>query len=346
MIDTLLTLDTEYSADSVECTAAGRLVAVGTYQLMEGEAEQLSSKTNSRKGRLYLYERNQSEFKEVYRAELSAILDMKWQHQPEILTNDSRILAVACAEGRLPVYAFRDCDANGDRRLELVHHEPNQLFGSDVLCLSLDWNRLEQDRLMVSLSDGGLALLRMGETGTFEIEHQWDAHGFEAWITAFDRHDCNVVYSGGDDCKLRLWDIRAGASSVHISKRHLMGVTSIQSHPKREFIFASGSYDENVFVWDRRSMKQPLTEMCPGGGVWRLKWHEQYPDLLLSACMYDAFHVLNASGDGKVEASYREHESLAYGVDWVESTSRVQHTIASCSFYDHAFKLWNVTLNE
>lgn len=56
----------------------------------------------------------------------------------------------------------------------------------------------------------------------------WQAHDFEPWITAWDRWDTNVLYTGhnpahglwhihfdiyflgGDDCNFKGWDLRAG----------------------------------------------------------------------------------------------------------------------------------------
>ena len=45
-------------------------------------------------------------------------------------------------------------------------------------------------------------------------------------------------------------------------------------------------------------------------------------------------------------AEYKEHESLAYGLDFrsIKSTSKLQ--LASCSFYDHLLKIWDVNINR
>lgn len=114
-------------------------------------------------------------------------------------------------------------------------------------------------------------------------------------------------------------------------------------------------------------MKQPLCSVHPGGGVWRIKWHPVHGNSMLTACMYDGFHLLNfTNGNGdqclKTSVSYTEHASLAYGADWclryehltslcleecddfkdVQSKNCYTDLVATCSFYDHSLNLWHV----
>ena len=47
-------------------------------------------------------------------------------------------------------------------------------------------------------------------------------------------------------------------------------------------------------------MKQPLCSVHPGGGVWRIKWHPVHGNSMLTACMYEGFHLLNfTNGNGE-----------------------------------------------
>lgn len=86
---------------------------------------------------------------------------------------------------------------------------------------------------MVAVSDssGSISVLDMA---SMERLHHWTAHEFPAWITAFDYHDTSFIYSGipflqtptqlnqtgGDDCRLKGWDVRQGfAKPAFLSKR-------------------------------------------------------------------------------------------------------------------------------
>jgi diphthamide biosynthesis protein 7 len=67
---------------------------------------------------------------------------------------------------------------------------------------------------------------------------------------------------------------------------------------------------------------QPL-----GGGIWRIKWHPVRDNRVLVAAMHGGCRVLNLHGlgsvleEGDVKAKctkkFTEHESMAYGADWL-----------------------------
>ncbi|KAG7318256.1 hypothetical protein KOW79_018011 [Hemibagrus wyckioides] len=319
----LQVFDTELSADTVEwCPVSqhAHILACGTYQLQKDD-----EKNPSRIGRLYLFQFDQQQsftppLTEIQRIDTPAILDLKWCHTE---LYERPLLGMATACGEIQLHGLKD---KQDGRCALEHVLSTEL-GPNRLALSLDWSTGRGDstdpRVVTSDSTGSLTLLSLAEDDLSAVS-QWKAHDFEAWITAFSYWDTQLVYSGGDDCKLKGWDLRMGPSSpTFTSKRHSMGVCSIHSNPHREHVLATGSYDENVLVWDGRNMRQPLSETPVGGGVWRLKWHPVHEHLLLAACMHNDFHILHCQraaggneGPCPILASYILHNSLAYGADW------------------------------
>ena len=56
-------------------------------------------------------------------------------------------------------------------------------------------------------------------TGVLEIVQTSKQHDFEAWICTYDSWDPNLIYSGGDDCKLKIWDLRSCNRGVVIGKK-------------------------------------------------------------------------------------------------------------------------------
>ncbi|KAI3657965.1 hypothetical protein MP638_002997 [Amoeboaphelidium occidentale] len=337
------TIDVEYSADSVEVNYETKQVLCGTYQL---EQEQ-----NRRIGRLYAYqfmeesvracgnrdsilsqdtdssttdERSVSDrgrLSETDSLDTEAILDMKW------FPGGSDRFMTANADGALPLYSLSPEDG------EITEISKNKRF--DSMCLSMGISRDSHD-VVTSLSSGNVAVLRFSESD-LEVVCEWKAHDYESWIACFS-NDGKIVYSGGDDCKFQAFDTLTQKPVFSIKRK--LGVTSISPHP-RKHLMAVGSYDESVILYDTRNMSQDLGEVTPvsqasvGGGVWRLKWNPLNPDLLLCAAMHNGFFVLDCSEDVSIHMSYKRHQSLAYGADWVD-----HQYVSTCSFYDHTLHLW------
>ncbi|XP_035694319.1 diphthine methyltransferase-like isoform X2 [Branchiostoma floridae] len=384
----LQVLDTDYSADCVEwCPVPGYhdVMVCGTYQLAQQEAPSSSPEPvcvnhimffrltcddsgttaapQTRLGRLLCYHlltEGAVCLDEFQRTDLAAILDIKWCHTT---LNECPALGIADAKGTLSVWTLQggpDSKNDDASRTRSLTQQCEAQIVEEGLVLSLDWSTGRQQSepaVITSDSKGQLTLCQLSPTATgIQTVSQWTAHDFEAWICAFNYWEPTTVYSGGDDCRLKGWDTRTPCTHpTFVSKAHDMGVVSIHSNCHQEHRLATGSYDEHVLLWDRRNMRRPVGDVHVGGGVWRLKWHHANKDLLLAACMHNGFHILDVSkltdGSPSVVASYMEHQSLAYGVDWCRQTissAEMSTTgatpgkplLASCSFYDHSLQLW------
>lgn len=349
----LFSWETQYSADSAEfCPVEPYLnyLAVGTYQLADAEqpsgGESSTSKEDipkKRLGRLYLKLMLEERLVLIQQTEMPAILDMKWcRHKIQ----GKPILAIANAAGQLLLYVL---DSANEAEVELKFFCGCELDEEDALALSLDWSswKVPSEMPLISVSDskGKISVFILNDK-ELTLQERFPAHDFEAWITAFNYWTPNLVYTGGDDCKFRGFDMRVHpACATFTSRTHNAGVTSIHSNANREHELASGSYDEVVNVWDMRNMRTPRASVSLGGGIWRLKWEPHGKDLLLAACMHNGYHIVDTSAsDLRTVASFTEHESLAYGVDWWSGACNAKHIVASASFYDHLLCLWEFTI--
>ncbi|RPD82546.1 WD-40 repeat-containing protein [Lentinus tigrinus ALCF2SS1-7] len=368
--------DTDWPADSTEfCPhpSAQDIFVCGTYKLEQsqegavpeipaqndedGEPKTPARKPQKRRGKCLLFRvQDEENFTLLQETELPAILDMKWCHRD---ASASPLLGIADSEGHITLHEL-DSETSALRQIQSI-----SCATSDILCLSLDWSnrRFPTSSLgdmIVSLSNGSLSLLRPDESSGLAETDTWHAHDYEPWIAAWDYWNPNVVFSGGDDLKMKGWDIReGGAQPLFVNKRFDAGVTTIQSHPHIEHIIAVGSYDNTVRLFDTRKPLAPLTEVDVGGGAWRVKWHpspKRKNDLLV-ACMHDGFKVVRfdfesghvaeglsaSSNPWEVVKRFDQHTSLAYGADWsFVANGDGDHTlVASCSFYDHTLHLWS-----
>ncbi|XP_071964001.1 diphthine methyltransferase-like [Antedon mediterranea] len=318
--ETLHIFNTEYSADSAEfCPSPSHhnVLAIGTYQLATSDGVDPNDVTSDipkkRLGRLLLFHCDENKLQETQRQDMAAILDMKWN--PNSSDRPSE-LALVNADGKLQLFQLDN---------KVINELCSSLIGDDRLGLSLDWSNAKyqnsEPHIVTSDSKGMITTFKVTFDRSLTQVNQWKAHGFEAWIAAFNYWQPSIIYTGGDDCRLKGWDVRTSCEMpTFVSKSHSMGVCSIHSNIHKENIIATGSYDETILLWDTRKMRSPLSEINVGGGVWRLKWHPTNGEVLLAACMHNGFHILNCSlSDGcpqPIIASYEKHESLAYGVDW------------------------------
>ncbi|KAH7883581.1 WD40-repeat-containing domain protein [Phlebopus sp. FC_14] len=367
----MVAFDTLWPADSVEfCPHEGAqdVLVCGTYKLEQQSASAMVGagiddtdlpRNQVRRGKCLVFQvfpdatRPYSKIQEIA---LPAVLDQKWCHQSP---SGSAVLAIAGAEGGVALLRW-----SPDQR-QLLSLQEVSCAPSHVLCLSLDWSNrryLSTDfgSSVVSLSDGSLSLLRPSSGGELVVSSKWHAHDYEPWVAAWNYWDSSVVYSGGDDLKMKGWDTRQGFNHpIFINKRFDAGITAIQSHPHIEHLIATGSYDNKVRLFDTRKPLIPLMDVDVGGGAWRVKWHpfpERKHDILV-ACMHDGFKVVRLNPSAADQATgrsmfgeriayetvkrYDKHESLAYGVDWsFDHQNGEGSLVASCSFYDHTLRFW------
>lgn len=305
--------------------------------------------------------------RETQRVDLPAVLDAKWTPSP---LGARCLLAVAAAQSTLSLLELTREAASDDAQLRPAAED---VLDEDTLFLSLDWSSRVHGSaggaasLAVSQADSNVSVYTVDDSG-LRLQRRWRAHEFmagadiEVWITAFDSWQPETLFTGGDDCTLKRWDLRTPCEKpTLVSRRHSGGVCSMQSHPHREHVFASGSYDEDIHLWDVRSMRAPVATLGTSGGVWRLKWHPDAArsNLLLAACMRGGFQIWDVdTGFGATEGAVaagdeapaprrltRTHpgEALAYGADWCYTPASLglpRPLVATCSFYDRQMQLW------
>lgn len=205
---------------------------------------------------------------------------------------------------------------------------------SDAITLSCDLGA--GCFVVASLSSGRLAY---GDGTRLDQIFFLPGHELEAWTVTIDVHaSAPLLHSGGDDAKWKGWDLRSG-STAFTNSHHAAGVCSIQPHPRNSALIATGSYDKQCALWDRRRLQRPLLSVPVQSGVWRLRWHPRHDMLLLAACMYDGFYVFDmerAAPSAKYDPS-----ALCYGCDWLDDDAAV-----TCSFYNHEVQIWSPAGNK
>ena len=277
---------------------------------------------------MYKYNVETTDIDRVDVYETVAILDTSWY-----CVAGKCFLIAASALGDTILFELKS-----DERLHRIDSIELNAGDENVLTLAIDvrTEHTDKENLVASDSRGNISLLTIGE-GEIRTERKWEAHSFEAWTCSFDKWNPNVVYTGGDDTFLNIYDVRAEDVQLRLKNRsHIAGVTSVLSFD--EHVCITGSYDENLRLFDTRAWRNPVDELQLGGGIWRIKPSKVNRDLLLCACMYKNFSVCEVDPSKTkigLVATYTAHESICYGADWCPTkTEAGGQVMITCSFYD------------
>jgi diphthine methyl ester acylhydrolase len=330
-------------------SSTDQLFVCGMYELNEEES--------NRKGAIAICDENGilSQLEES-----SGILDMKFAEN---------LLACALSTGDISLYEYH----HNQRRLTLLSRTSSGR--SEGLALSLCW--YQQTKVSISSQNGSLLFYSLTSSGlqldsVISSAHLFHGEPVPAWIIASSPHQPDLYLSGGDDCCLKLWDLKQNHSvPLWISSKHFQaGVTSAQWHPHLEHIFAVGSYDQTVSIWDQRNSRQPLCEMDTGGGVWRIKWAPDNHLAIASMQGGSGVYQWNPSEESpspspsSLQIIDQQLDSnpnrLVYGIDWIScpstggegrgggvrgeeagAASARPWKIATCSFYDNLIQVWD-----
>jgi diphthamide biosynthesis protein 7 len=311
----------------------------------------LDKEANKRSGCIHVLnysdEMRVLDVKSTLKFETSGILDMKWMDENKIISIDS--------DNCLNVLTFHE----ETHSLHLKEKLDLNSNAQTSIGLTLDFSLKSGSELKILSSDtlGNLNLIK-NDNERICLEKSFRAHDYEIWSVLIDKSDGeNILYSGADDCILKLWDIResdnkpvnkceifqGGVCSI-ILPQHLDS-TLVEGYTTNQIICSS--YDERIYVLDKRNMKSSLKQSSKlGGGVWKMKIHP-IKNLLLCACMHIGVHLVDTT-DLSSKLLYGEHglNNLAYGCDWKNKYSKNKmenDLIASCSFYNHNLKIWQIT---
>jgi diphthine methyl ester acylhydrolase len=330
----------------------------------------------------------------------SAVLDLHFSlHAPNLL-------GVASSSGSISLFKLQETPSYA-----LIHLHTYQNFPASTLVLSLAWHPSCPDLIGVSLSTGSIALLQFSHdrSSLTALRDDMNLHdGLEAWTLAFSptyhskrRVIAQSIYSGGDDSRLRcitFMNLEDLSLSPHdLAKQspggsvgmigHNAGITAILPLPiytdAGQDILLTGSYDDHVRIYatyDHRlghtNTPKVLAELRIGGGVWRLKFLQDYSYIsqtrttesqimevhictfrVLASCMHAGARVLEVAGSKhgdwtiKELAAFEEHKSMNYGSDVqpkLEDVTKENDREALCvstSFYDKLLCVWRFNCN-
>ncbi|CAO4371795.1 unnamed protein product [Caenorhabditis nigoni] len=192
---------------------------------------------------------------------------------------------------------------------------------------------LSDSSLTITTDNKGHAYLV--DLNTSLIVATWLAHslpyvpgeGCEVWSCSVTP-DAQTVVTGGEDGSMKLWDAR---SKTQISQSKIFGAGVVfvdfpaENHAENQIF--TGSYDENLRVFDRRNLKTVLKEKKLSGGVWNI---EQDAEQLCVSCMYGGYSILNSESLDVIYENREVGKNLLYGATKISKNSTI-----FCTFNDY-----------
>lgn len=347
----LVQFDTKLTADVCEwqpgSNVSNNCLACATYQL--------NKETNKRHGCLYLidynYNTNQLQLNQTINFNSSGILDMKWLNKIYLATLDSN-----------ETIELFNIDNQTQSLKSIYSINPNQENTNDPsIGLTFDYQLISESssdsfnvsKLVTSNSNGELNIIDCLDNSKFNVINRFQAHDYEIWSVLIDSVNDHIIYSGADDSMLKTWDQRELKSPVQKYTFFNGGVCTILSVYNKqtkslisnfnEFNLICSSYDEQIYILDKRNTKTWVNKSKKlNGGVWKLRFNKDYSHLLC-ACMHTGVHVVDVENlESKLYYDKHGLNNLAYGCDWKLINETNNYLVSTCSFYNHELRIWKL----
>ncbi|CDW61266.1 WD40 domain containing protein [Trichuris trichiura] len=137
--------------------------------------------------------------------------------------------------------------------------------------------------------------------------------------TEMDRNNAFIVYSGGDDCQWKSWDLRLPVRKpLYVNKFHSAGITCLFDNAS-EVLFC-GSYDDSLSAWDKRSLTKPVDHIHVGGAAWTMRSdNEGASRRIVCACIHQGIVEFVTTESGKITLRCMDSvlgSQMVYAADW------------------------------
>eukprot|EP00963_Diacronema_lutheri_P002014 scaffold131_cov335-Pavlova_lutheri.AAC.1 len=156
--------------------------------------------------------------------------------------------ATAGVSKQITVYSFSsllDCSEQSAPTTQMM-------AGSKLSCLT--WNHQTIQHL-ASSAYAGVVSIWDADTGQSVME--FEEHQKRVWSVDFSKPDPNLLVSGGDDGRIKLWSTRQKHSVMSIDIK--ANVCCVRCSPVSSQCIAAGSADHQIHLYDIRHPGKPLS---------------------------------------------------------------------------------------
>ena len=174
----------------------------------------------------------------------------------------------------------------------------------------------------------------------------------------------NIILTGGEDAKIKLWDLRSKNNNKENKVNDKSYQSSINYIDILKFdlsknILITGSYDEKIIFFDLRNFPKELKSIKTEHSTWDIKQTSLgNKNILLISSIHEGFNIWEFDNEKEMQMKHilrlpltKEkdifHKSIVYGVDIkqnIENKNNKSVDILSCSFEDNLMMYWNYSL--
>ncbi|KRY11779.1 Diphthamide biosynthesis protein 7, partial [Trichinella patagoniensis] len=236
--------------------------------------------------------------------------------------------------------------ANSDGSLRLAaqtHTDVWHWFSSVPLSSCTILSVLSRNETNFAASDaGGYVHIVSLDEADFQLEKSWLAHkhsGYfksacEVWSLAKDPNSYHILYTGGEDGLLKLWDCRIQLLEAELMNSfHRAGVVCIRPNQQRSYILATSGYDDLLALWDIRNMQQCIDFIDLNSAAWTIRWDNENDQMrLLCACLSEGVAEISVENESTLKLTRKDQRfgaNLVYGCDWLCAKD---NTVIFCTF--------------
>ena len=190
------------------------------------------------------------------------------------------------------------------------------------------------------------------------------AHDYGIWSINLLENNENIFLTGGEDAKIKLWDLRSKNNNKEERINDKSYQSSINYIDLLKFdlsknVLITGSYDEKIIFFDLRNFPKELKSIKTEHSSWDMKQTTLgNKNILLISSIYEGFNIWEIDNEKDLEMKHvlrlpltKEkdifHKSIVYGVDIKQNIDKEKNkcvNILSCSFYDNLMMYWNYSL--
>lgn len=162
---------------------------------------------------------------------------------------DADYFAVAGVTKKIKIYDYKRVV---NKSIDQIH-TPEQIMDCQSKISCVTWNKYHKNKLASSEYDGSVALW---DSMTGQEIVRFSEHEKRCWSVDFNSMDPNILSSGSDDSKVRLWSLacQKAVSTIAIKAN----VCCVQFNPHSPFHIAFGSADHCVHYYDIRKADREL----------------------------------------------------------------------------------------